>query len=396
MSRKDNKGRKLKDGESQRPNGTYCYRYTDKFKKRRAIYAKDLRTLREKEEQVIKGEISFGSPSIKEMTLADYLEMYIHNLHLKKIQTEKTYLSHVKRVKLHSIASMKICDLTKPMCKEYASWLSKNYADTTVKTECNFIKQALRYAVEEDILPSNPFDFRIRKMLSGRVVRPAIALTDEEFDSLVGEMRQSKVYQYYVPHFIFLRETGLRISEFCVLTDDDVDFNSRMLRVNKQIVTQTGPDPHFLDTPKTESSNTYIPLTPTALDAVRQIMEYTSDRQSLSTRNGETTTTGIFVLTKKHTLFNNSVWEQIFRRVTHFYHQKHPDSSLVVRPHTLRHTTANRLLEKGLSVPSTQRMLRHSSPVTTLKIYTHFTENTLQNELDNLFMNDEQSLGIKP
>ena len=44
--RKDSKGRVLKDGESQRANGTYDYRYTDIHKKRRCIYAKSLTELR--------------------------------------------------------------------------------------------------------------------------------------------------------------------------------------------------------------------------------------------------------------------------------------------------------------------------------------------------------------
>ena len=46
--RKDSKGRVLKDGESQRANGTYDYRYTDIHKKRRCIYAKSLTELTEK------------------------------------------------------------------------------------------------------------------------------------------------------------------------------------------------------------------------------------------------------------------------------------------------------------------------------------------------------------
>ena len=46
--RKDSKGRVLKDGESQRANGTYDYRYTDIHKKRRCIYAKSLTELRKK------------------------------------------------------------------------------------------------------------------------------------------------------------------------------------------------------------------------------------------------------------------------------------------------------------------------------------------------------------
>ena len=50
--RRDNKGRVLKDGESQRKNGTYDYRYTDIHKKRRCIYAKTLTELRRKEADI--------------------------------------------------------------------------------------------------------------------------------------------------------------------------------------------------------------------------------------------------------------------------------------------------------------------------------------------------------
>ena len=46
--RKDNKGKVLKEGESQRKDGTYQYRWTDQLGKRHTIYAKDLKTLREK------------------------------------------------------------------------------------------------------------------------------------------------------------------------------------------------------------------------------------------------------------------------------------------------------------------------------------------------------------
>ena len=44
--RKDNKGRVLKEGESQRKDGLYQYRWTDKFGKRRTIYSGDLKELR--------------------------------------------------------------------------------------------------------------------------------------------------------------------------------------------------------------------------------------------------------------------------------------------------------------------------------------------------------------
>ena len=56
-ARKDNKGRALRKGESQRTDNTYVYTYTDPFKKRRFVYAKDLQTLRQKEADLIKNQL---------------------------------------------------------------------------------------------------------------------------------------------------------------------------------------------------------------------------------------------------------------------------------------------------------------------------------------------------
>ena len=56
VSRKDPKGRKLREGESWRNDGRYSYRFTDiRTGKRRTIYAQDLPELREKEKKDCKG-----------------------------------------------------------------------------------------------------------------------------------------------------------------------------------------------------------------------------------------------------------------------------------------------------------------------------------------------------
>jgi len=46
--RKDNKGRILRTGESQRKDLIYQYRYTDIRGKRQTVYSSDLKELREK------------------------------------------------------------------------------------------------------------------------------------------------------------------------------------------------------------------------------------------------------------------------------------------------------------------------------------------------------------
>ena len=50
--RKDNKGRILRTGETQRSDGRYCYRYMELDGKRKYVYDMDLNALREKERKI--------------------------------------------------------------------------------------------------------------------------------------------------------------------------------------------------------------------------------------------------------------------------------------------------------------------------------------------------------
>ena len=76
--RKDSKGRVLKDGESQRANGTYDYRYTDIHKKRRCIYAKSLTELRKKEDELRRDMADGIDYAAGEMTVAELVDRYMN------------------------------------------------------------------------------------------------------------------------------------------------------------------------------------------------------------------------------------------------------------------------------------------------------------------------------
>ena len=82
--RKDNKGKILKDGETQRKDGRYQYRYIDTFGKRRAIYGKTLKELREKEEQILKDTLNRTDYLAAKITVNELIERYLHlKSHLK-------------------------------------------------------------------------------------------------------------------------------------------------------------------------------------------------------------------------------------------------------------------------------------------------------------------------
>lgn len=69
--RKDNKKRVLKEGEYQRPNGTYEYRWKAATGKRSVIYAKTLEELREKENTIERDKSDGIRTDCKNLTVND-------------------------------------------------------------------------------------------------------------------------------------------------------------------------------------------------------------------------------------------------------------------------------------------------------------------------------------
>ena len=127
--RKDKSRKVLRKGESQRPDGTYQFRWTDENRKRHCIYARNLDDLRYKEDEIdkdkkdgIKAEARYTSLNdmyelwrdlkrgIKNNTFENYKYMYetfVRNqigsqfiMSIKKTDIKRYYNSLVDEIKL--------------------------------------------------------------------------------------------------------------------------------------------------------------------------------------------------------------------------------------------------------------------------------------------------------
>ena len=79
--RKDSKGRVLQKGESQRKlDGMYIYTYVNPYGKRCYVYSKDLFTLREKEQELIKAQMD-GLDLVVSLRLC-FVLIYLSNVML--------------------------------------------------------------------------------------------------------------------------------------------------------------------------------------------------------------------------------------------------------------------------------------------------------------------------
>ena len=89
--RKDNKGRVLKEGEHQRQNGTYEYKWRDKRSKRHSVYAKTLEELREKEIDVLRDVLDGVRNDKGNLTINDLYNLWVQ---LKKGLKDNTFSNY--------------------------------------------------------------------------------------------------------------------------------------------------------------------------------------------------------------------------------------------------------------------------------------------------------------
>ena len=89
--RKNKKGQVLREGESERKDGLFQYRYTDRAGKRRYIYAKTLKELRAKEE-VVQREIINHVDTVAHISMAEVIDRYF-NLHKSSLRSD-TRINH--------------------------------------------------------------------------------------------------------------------------------------------------------------------------------------------------------------------------------------------------------------------------------------------------------------
>ena len=153
QKRKDNKGRNLRTGESQRKDLTYQYRYTDGSGKRKCVYAPTLQELREKE-KIIQQQANDGIDYANgEITVIELLERYISLKQGVRYNTKVGYGFVLNLVKKEKFGNRKIRDIKVSDAK---LWLIKMHNDgrgySTITRVRGVVKPAFQMAYEEEII----------------------------------------------------------------------------------------------------------------------------------------------------------------------------------------------------------------------------------------------------
>ena len=260
--RRDNKGRILRTGESQRTDGRYMYKYVNRAGETKVVYSwklvptdrvpkgkRDAISLREKEREIQRDLEDGIDTKGKKMTLCElYAKKTAQRSNVKKnTQTGRKYLMDAleqDRLGSRSIDSIKPSD-----AKEWAVRMKeKGYSFKTISNYKRSLKASFYMAIQDDCIRKNPFNFKLSDVLEDDT-EPKVILTPEQEEKLLAFMETDNVYSKYRDEVILLLETGLRISELCGLTTH-IDMLNRVINIDHQLLRDTEVG-YYISTPKT-------------------------------------------------------------------------------------------------------------------------------------------------
>lgn len=287
--RRDNKGRLLKSGESQRSDGRYAYKYIDTFGETQFVYSWKLvptdkvpagkrpcLSLREKIKQIQK-DLDDGIDTIgKKMTVCQLYEKYTRQRGNVRKGTQKSRQQLMKLLSEDKLGAASIDSVKLSDAKEWALRMQeKGVAYNTICNSKRSLKAIFYMAVQDDCLRKNPFDFQINEVINDDTV-PKVPLTPTQENELLDFMQNDPVYAKYYDEVVILLETGLRISELCGLTPADLNFEKRFVNVDHQLLRST-EDGYYIEAPKTESGFRQVPMSAAAYEAFERVLKKRRD-----------------------------------------------------------------------------------------------------------------------
>lgn len=270
--RRDSKHRLLHNGESIRANGKYQFKYLVNGKPKfvyswrlvptdpQPIGKQPCLSLRELEKLVGKDIDSRLDITGRNITVNELISRYLKTRTGVRHNTLSNYNFVQNIMSKEEFGSRKIGEIKTSDAKLFLIKLQEDgRGSSTIKTVRGVLRPAFQMAVDDDILMKNPFGFQLLGIIIN-TEHTRQALTKEQMNKFLKFVRYDNVYYKYYDVFYILFHTGLRISEFCGLTINDLDMNNRIINIDHQLQ-RTSKMEYVIESTKTNAGTRKLPMT---------------------------------------------------------------------------------------------------------------------------------------
>lgn len=400
-SRKDDKGRVLEKGESQRKSdGLYLYTYTDPFGKRRYVYASDLQSLREKKKQIIRDQLDGLDTYTAGTATLDYVfDRYMSTKYNLRETTKSNYKYMYDQFIRGGFGLKKIGEFKYSDIKFFYYFLlnEKKLQVNTLDTIHTILHPTFQMAVRDDVIRKNPTDGVMAEIKKGAGKNKGVrhALTPEQQRAFMNYMASSPDYYHWTPLFTVLLGTGCRIGEIIGLRWEDVDFEQRAISINHSVSYYPREDRKTMfgvSLPKTEAGIRLVPMMERVYDVLQE--EYKRQKEEGFCTAEVEGMTGFVFSNRYGNLHNPHTINCAITRIRENYNAKEVLAAQrerrepVLIPHFschhLRHTFCARLCENETNVKVIQEVMGHANIETTLDIYAEVNYSKKKEAIEDL------------
>ena len=189
---------------------------------------------------------SQGTTSLDDVALEDYIKMWLFNV--KKNSLKDTSFDRAEcTVRKHIIPKIGFYRLKKSLNAEIIQielinkMVDEGLSFSSIKKAYVYLNSCLKYAVANRKLLFNYCDTVMLPSKNKFTEKEIVFLTDEEIDKFIktatSTFKTGKNKFPYGPLYVFILYTGLRIGEMMALKWSDVDFDKKVVNINKSVVT---------------------------------------------------------------------------------------------------------------------------------------------------------------
>ena len=279
-----------------------------------------------------------------------YIEKFIRYLEIEKNYSKYTILNY--RLDLEDfnkfLGDSALEKIDYLVLRKYLAILKeKNLKNRTVGRRLSTLRSFFKFLIREGYLKNNP----IASLSSPKQEKPLpLFLTEEEVTKLI-EAVQPKDERGFRDRAVIetFYSTGIRVGELVGLNIEDIDFIGGVAKVMGK-----------------GKKERIVPIGEIALSAIRAYLESRKKEQEVDA------------------LFLNKSGKRITDRGVRNIIDKYIRIASIkqgVSPHTLRHSFATHLLNRGADLRSVQELLGHVN-LSTTQIYTHLTTEKLKKVYD--------------
>lgn len=231
----------------------------------------------------------------------------------------------------------------------------------TVKNIRGVLSSAYEYAVENHYVNENP-------VLKSRMPSFPHSIKKEVPEYSAEQVRKlllyAKEHDSHIYIFLLLAlYTGLRKGELLALTWDDVDYDKKLLRVNKSRTGSRKDVTTQITTPKTESSNRKIPINDFVIEALKAEKQRQREYAQMLGNGYDRSHNFIVRNILGQPYVNLSAINRVVDRLTENAGLPH------CTIHGFRHSVASILDDNGVPIQDISVLLGHESVQTTERIY---------------------------